>query len=103
MREFKSRSIDTPDVIAKVCYLFKGHPELIAGLNTFLPLGYKIEVLTNRHGYAVQVSINMPNPETTDTNTLSHRHCINEGSALWASPPTQAAKTSICTIHHVIP
>ena len=27
--------------------LFKGHPELIVGFNTFLPPGYKIEVQTN--------------------------------------------------------
>lgn len=27
--------------------LFKGHPELIVGFNTFLPPGYKIEVQSN--------------------------------------------------------
>ncbi len=27
--------------------LFKGHPDLIMGFNTFLPPGYKIEVQTN--------------------------------------------------------
>ena len=30
--------------------LFKGHPELIVGFNTFLPPGYKIEVQTNDTG-----------------------------------------------------
>ncbi len=44
MKEFKSQSIDTPGVIARVSCLFKGHPELIVGFNTFLPPGYKIEV-----------------------------------------------------------
>ncbi len=44
MKEFKSQSIDTPGVIARVSGLFKGHPELIVGFNTFLPPGYKIEV-----------------------------------------------------------
>ncbi len=37
-------SIDTPGVIARVSSLFRGHPELIVGFNTFLPPGYKIEV-----------------------------------------------------------
>ncbi|KAG8440289.1 hypothetical protein GDO86_006159 [Hymenochirus boettgeri] len=47
MKEFKSQSIDTPGVISRVSQLFKGHPELIMGFNTFLPPGYKIEVQTN--------------------------------------------------------
>ena len=46
-QEFKSQSIDTPGVISRVSMLFKGHPELIVGFNTFLPPGYKIEVQTN--------------------------------------------------------
>ncbi|XP_064645253.1 paired amphipathic helix protein Sin3a-like isoform X2 [Lineus longissimus] len=44
MKEFKSQSIDTPGVINRVSNLFKGHPDLIVGFNTFLPPGYKIEV-----------------------------------------------------------
>lgn len=49
-------SIDTPGVIQRVSNLFKGHPELIVGFNTFLPPGYKIEVQSNE-----QVSItNLP-------------------------------------------
>lgn len=47
MKEFKSQSIDTPGVIQRVSNLFKGHPELIVGFNTFLPPGYKIEVQSN--------------------------------------------------------
>ncbi|KAG7270358.1 hypothetical protein CRUP_034468, partial [Coryphaenoides rupestris] len=42
-----ARSIDTPGVISRVSQLFKGHPDLIMGFNTFLPPGYKIEVQTN--------------------------------------------------------
>jgi paired amphipathic helix protein Sin3a len=56
MKEFKSQSIDTPGVIERVSNLFKGHPELIVGFNTFLPPGYKIEVQANDQGYAFQVS-----------------------------------------------
>ena len=43
MKDFKSQSIDTPGVIARVSNLFNGHPHLIQGFNTFLPPGYKIE------------------------------------------------------------
>ncbi|XP_068459639.1 paired amphipathic helix protein Sin3a-like [Clinocottus analis] len=44
MKEFKSQSIDTPGVIRRVSQLFKGHPDLITGFNTFVPPGYKIKV-----------------------------------------------------------
>jgi paired amphipathic helix protein Sin3a len=41
--QFKSQSIDTPGVIERVSTLFRGHPSLIQGFNTFLPPGYRIE------------------------------------------------------------
>ncbi|VDB87835.1 unnamed protein product [Peniophora sp. CBMAI 1063] len=44
MKDFKSSLIDTPGVIDRVAALFKGHPQLIQGFNTFLPLGYRIDV-----------------------------------------------------------
>ncbi|CCH41931.1 Transcriptional regulatory protein [Wickerhamomyces ciferrii] len=43
MKDFKSQSIDTPGVIDRVSTLFRGHPSLIQGFNTFLPPGYRIE------------------------------------------------------------
>ena len=95
MKEFKSQSIDTPGVITRVSHLFKGHPELIVGFNTFLPPGYKIEVQANEQGYAFQVSVSMPSPSptTTHTHTISQHHCtVNVGSPPIASPPTQPAK-----------
>lgn len=58
MKEFKSQSIDTPGVIARVSQLFRGHPELIVGFNTFLPPGYKIEV-----------NVNVPGQHTTVVHT----------------------------------
>ncbi|XP_049530557.1 uncharacterized protein LOC125948482 isoform X1 [Anopheles darlingi] len=64
MKEFKSQSIDTPGVIQRVSNLFKGHPELIVGFNTFLPPGYKIEVQANDQGYAFQVSVSVPSTST---------------------------------------
>lgn len=61
MKEFKSQSIDTPGVITRVSNLFKGHPELIVGFNTFLPPGYKIEVQSSESGgYSFQVSVSTP-------------------------------------------
>jgi paired amphipathic helix protein Sin3a len=39
----RNDSIDTPGVIDRVSSLFKGHPHLISGFNTFLPAGYRIE------------------------------------------------------------
>lgn len=42
MKDFKAQRIDTVGVIARVKDLFKGHPRLILGFNTFLPKGYEI-------------------------------------------------------------
>ncbi|XP_062511637.1 paired amphipathic helix protein Sin3a-like isoform X2 [Corticium candelabrum] len=55
MKEFKSQSIDTPGVIGRVSSLFKGHPDLIMGFNTFLPPGYKIEVVATDSQHTVTV------------------------------------------------
>ncbi|KAF7327545.1 HDAC-interact domain-containing protein [Mycena kentingensis (nom. inval.)] len=43
MKQFKSQNIDTPGVIKRVSDLFRDHPNLIQGFNTFLPSGYRIE------------------------------------------------------------
>ncbi|KAK3095867.1 hypothetical protein FSP39_020142, partial [Pinctada imbricata] len=58
MKEFKSQTIDTPGVINRVSNLFKGHPDLIVGFNTFLPPGYKIEVQAN------EISVHQPGQQT---------------------------------------
>lgn len=71
MKEFKSQSIDTPGVIQRVSNLFKGHPELIVGFNTFLPPGYKIEVQANDQGFAYQVSVSVPSPSSGNTSVPS--------------------------------
>ncbi|KAL8471473.1 hypothetical protein ACS0TY_028934 [Phlomoides rotata] len=42
MKDFKAQRIDTVGVIARVKELFKGHPNLILGFNTFLPKGFEI-------------------------------------------------------------
>ncbi|GAA5935960.1 uncharacterized protein JCM15063_001860 [Sporobolomyces koalae] len=52
MKEFKSQGIDTPGVIDRVSTLFRGHPALIQGFNTFLPPGYRIECTIDQAGGA---------------------------------------------------
>ncbi|THG98894.1 hypothetical protein EW026_g3370 [Hermanssonia centrifuga] len=47
MKDFKGQKIDTPGVIERVSTLFRGHPALIQGFNTFLPAGYRIECTTD--------------------------------------------------------
>jgi paired amphipathic helix protein Sin3a len=44
MKNFKSQTVDTPGVIARVSKLFRGYNNLILGFNTFLPDGFKISL-----------------------------------------------------------
>eukprot|EP00794_Sanderia_malayensis_P006513 gene6513-7257_t len=65
MKEFKSQTIDTPGVISRVSTLFKGHPDLIVGFNTFLPPGYKIEV-----NIGTSNTISVHGPGTNNIHTI---------------------------------
>jgi histone deacetylase complex regulatory component SIN3 len=65
---FSSQSIDTLCVISRVSNLFKGHPEMIVGFNTFLPPGYKIEVHPND---ANSISYTTPHQTTLQNATLT--------------------------------
>ena len=67
MKEFKSQSIDTPGVIARVSNLFKGHPDLIVGFNTFLPPGFKIEVTNTPGGHTIIHSSTSPSVNVSIT------------------------------------
>ncbi|CAG8797288.1 7454_t:CDS:2, partial [Racocetra persica] len=67
MKDFKSQAIDTPGVIERVSSLFKGHPALIQGFNTFLPPGYHIECSTNPHD---PDSIRVTTPSGTTTTSI---------------------------------
>ena len=72
--------IDTPGVISRVSALFKGHPDLIVGFNTFLPPGYKIEVsLTDIN------TVNVCAPTGTTTHLIS-------GTGLIAAPTQPSQK-----------
>ena len=55
-------SIDTPGVIDRVSSLFRGHPALIQGFNTFLPPGYRIDCTTDDGDQTITV--------TTPTGTI---------------------------------
>ncbi|MPC22926.1 Paired amphipathic helix protein Sin3a [Portunus trituberculatus] len=89
MKEFKSQSIDTPGVIARVSQLFRGHPELIVGFNTFLPPGYKIEVQGNE-----QVSVSVPGQQTTVVHTPQgvHHHITSTHHPPPPPPPAVTVK-----------
>ncbi|OJA08986.1 hypothetical protein AZE42_08058 [Rhizopogon vesiculosus] len=63
MKDFKGGHIDTPGVIKRVSHLFNGHPFLIQGFNTFLPIGYRIECSSDpQHSAFITV--------TTPTGTM---------------------------------
>merc|ERR1719410_1996563 len=102
MKEFKSQSIDTPGVISRVSMLFKGHPELIVGFNTFLPPGYKIEVQTNDNNQGQSIS-NMP---ATYFQTIVHTphgtHMMgNHGLLPQVIPNTTGAMSSPVSVRPV--
>lgn len=62
---FYSR-IDTPGVIERVSTLFNGHPSLIQGFNTFLPVGYRIECTTDAFD-ASFITVTTPSGRTMQT------------------------------------
>ncbi|KAF0305787.1 Paired amphipathic helix protein Sin3a [Amphibalanus amphitrite] len=57
-----SVSIDTTGVITRVSSLFRGHPALIVGFNTFLPPGYKVEVQSSNNTYSDTIVSPPPKP-----------------------------------------
>ncbi|XP_073964525.1 SIN3 transcription regulator family member A [Choristoneura fumiferana] len=110
MKEFKSQTIDTPGVITRVSDLFKGHPELIVGFNTFLPPGYKIEVKSNG-----QVSVSMPSPTGLGAGggvLLGVHHAAPPAQLVHLLPVAQSVNNAIVhnlsvnatpanTLHHI--
>ena len=69
--QFKSQSIDTPGVIERVSTLFRGHPSLIQGFNTFLPPGYRIECGIDQNDSNV-ITVTTPAGTTTQSLSLIH-------------------------------
>ncbi|KAF8156921.1 hypothetical protein B0H34DRAFT_711197 [Crassisporium funariophilum] len=71
MKEFKNEQIDTPGVIRRVSYLFNGHPSLIQGFNTFLPVGYRIECTDGPDSSFITVTT--PSGTTMQTTNVTGR------------------------------
>ena len=73
--------IDTPGVIGRVSTLFKGHPGLIVGFNTFLPPGYKIEIQSDD-----TISVHQPGQQVVSINAISQssKHPYNTTSVSWS-------------------
>ncbi|KAI5475528.1 paired amphipathic helix protein Sin3a [Pseudohyphozyma bogoriensis] len=75
MKSFKSQGIDTPGVIERVSSLFRGHPSLIQGFNTFLPPGYRIECSVHTSGSSdgavTTITVTTPMGMTTRTQVTA--------------------------------
>ncbi|KAK4053505.1 hypothetical protein OIV83_001673 [Microbotryomycetes sp. JL201] len=73
MKQFKTQTIDTPGVIDRVSTLFRGHPALIQGFNTFLPPGYRIECSissASEAGASNTITVTTPMGVTTRTQDV---------------------------------
>ncbi|SCZ99390.1 BZ3500_MvSof-1268-A1-R1_Chr3-1g05987 [Microbotryum saponariae] len=96
MKEFKSQGIDTPGVIERVSTLFRGHPALIQGFNTFLPPGYRIECSVSSQNEAeggMTITVTTPMGSTTRTQVPA-----NASASAAANPSTASAPTSRSTL-----
>ncbi|BGP01202.1 hypothetical protein NBRC10513v2_002153 [Rhodotorula toruloides] len=101
MKDFKTQNIDTPGVIDRVSTLFRDHPSLIQGFNTFLPPGYRIECHVtpstdsgapgSAGGNTNTITVTTPMGVTTRTQNVSASTPLSSGP-----PPSQqpAASTS---------
>ncbi|KAM9930130.1 hypothetical protein OXX59_000735 [Metschnikowia pulcherrima] len=94
MKDFKSQSIDTPGVIDRVSSLFRGHPNLIQGFNTFLPPGYKIECSLDPSD-PNPIRVTTPTGTTTRPN-FNGSQSAGAGVTQWGehNPPSQLAQYS---------
>ncbi|KAF9003386.1 hypothetical protein BDQ17DRAFT_1409203 [Cyathus striatus] len=72
MKEFKHELIDTPGVIKRVSHLFNGHPALIQGFNTFLPIGYRIECSTDHRDSGI-ITVTTPTGTTMQSTSTAGR------------------------------
>ncbi|KAI7852149.1 hypothetical protein BDC45DRAFT_444435 [Circinella umbellata] len=90
MKDFKSQAIDTPGVIERVSTLFRGHPTLISGFNTFLPPGYRIECTVDEHGRNI-IKVTTPSGTTTTTDGEP----LNLNSATNEAHPNSSRKAPV--------
>jgi len=69
-------------VISRVSELFTGHPALIQGFNTFLPVGYRIECSTDAYDSGI-ITVTTPTGTTIQSTNVNHP----VRSPLWSTPP----------------
>ncbi|GAA6014189.1 hypothetical protein JCM11491_004132 [Sporobolomyces phaffii] len=97
MKEFKSQGIDTPGVIDRVSTLFRGHPALIQGFNTFLPPGYRIECTidpspaSSSDPAVTTITVTTPMGMTTRTQVTNDDVVKQEAAAPAPAPPPAPA------------
>ncbi|CAF0839927.1 unnamed protein product [Didymodactylos carnosus] len=98
MKEFKSQSIDTQEVINRVSRLFHGHPDLIVGFNTFLPPGYKIEVSDDHPSF-----IHVTHPSSrTESITIGGNGTTTTNYSLSITTPNSVTSTYHSNITNTI-
>lgn len=74
MKLFKAQKLETTGVIERVSTLFRGHPALIQGFNTFLPPGYRIECTVSTpqdDGSITTIIVTTPNGQSTRTTQVT--------------------------------
>ncbi|KAL8276936.1 hypothetical protein RQP46_010664 [Phenoliferia psychrophenolica] len=102
MKEFKSQGIDTPGVIERVSTLFRGHPALIQGFNTFLPPGYRIECTVSTptegalpsSGVTTTITVTTPMGMTTRTQVTASGRQRPDLVATTAAPSASTSSGS---------
>ncbi|KAG1843781.1 paired amphipathic helix, partial [Suillus subalutaceus] len=80
MKNFKSGLINTPGIVKLVSHLFNGHPFLIQGFNTFLPVGYHIECSSDPQQSSF-ITV------TTPTGTMLQSICDDSWPSAPPAPP----------------
>ena len=78
LRKFKAGEIDTDDVINRVLDLFRGHDNLILGFNTFLPVGYRIEIRSNEEVNDEEVNVTLQDDVGDGSNGAKPTTRLNE-------------------------
>jgi paired amphipathic helix protein Sin3a len=90
-----STRIDTPGVIQRVSQLFHGHPVLIQGFNTFLPVGYRIECSTDPQDGGL---ITVATPTGTTTQSTNG---LGKGWSMQAHSPARHDAGYGYGVHHI--
>ena len=81
--------------------LFKGHPELIVGFNTFLPPGYKIEVQTNEQAGHQNLPSHLQSLFQTIVHTPHGTHMMGNHGIM--GPALPVGSTTGPTIQSLLP